>query len=68
MRVVLIWLISVILGAYGGYLYGKSKVKTQIVEKQVEVVKYVAKKRAKIQAKPNASRDELLELMRSGHL
>ncbi|MBR6355683.1 MAG: hypothetical protein IKR92_02405 [Alphaproteobacteria bacterium] len=58
----------VILAALGGYLYGKSQVKTQIIEKEVEVIKYVAQKRAKIQAKPNASRTELIELMRKGEL
>lgn len=59
---------AVILAALGGYLYGKSQAKTQIIEKEVEVIKYVAQKRAKIQAKPNASRTELIELMRKGEL
>jgi hypothetical protein len=59
---------AVVLSAYGGYLYGKSRAQTQIVEKQVEVIKYVAQKRAKIQARPNASRAELLELMHKGEL
>lgn len=68
MKLIIFWFLSVLLSAYGGYLYGKSQVKTQIIEKQVEVIKYVAKKRAQIQAKPNANRDELLELMRSGRL
>lgn len=68
MKMMLIWFVSVLLAAYGGFLYGKSTVKTQIVEKQVEVIKYVAEKRAKIQARPNANRDELLKLMREGHL
>lgn len=57
-----------VLTATGGYLYGKSQAKTQIIEKEVEVIKYVAQKRAKIQAKPNASRTELIELMRKGEL
>lgn len=68
MKMILLWFVSVIMAAYGGFLYGKSQAKTQIVEKQVEVIKYEAKKRAKIQARPNANRDELLELMRTGHL
>lgn len=59
---------AVVLSAFGGYLYGKSQAKTQIIEKQAEVIKYVAQKRAKIQAQPNASRTELLELMRKGEL
>lgn len=56
------------ISAFSGYLYGKSRVKLQIVEKQTEVIKYVAQKRAKIQAEPNASRDELIELMHNGKL
>ncbi len=68
MKIMLMWFISVFLAACGGFLYGRSVVKTQIVEKQVEVIKYVAKKRAIIQAKPNANRDELLKLMYSGNL
>lgn len=68
MKTVLIAVSAVILSAYGGYLYGKSQAKTQIIEKEVEVIKYVAQKRAKIQAHPNASRTELIELMRKGKL
>ena len=68
MKMILVWFISIFLAACGGFLYGKSQAKTQIVEKQAEVIKHVAKKRAKIQAKPNADRDELLKLMRSGSL
>ena len=68
MKTVLIAVGAVILSAYGGYLYGKSQAKTQIIEKEVEVIKYVAQKRAKIQARPNASRTELIELMRKGKL
>ena len=67
-RTVLLACGAVVLSAYGGYLYGKSRAHTQIVEKQVEVIKYVAQKRAKIQARPNASRTELIELMRKGEL
>ncbi|MBQ8481610.1 MAG: hypothetical protein IJ532_03665 [Alphaproteobacteria bacterium] len=68
MKMILLWFVSVLMAAYGSFLYGKSQAKTQIVEKQVEVIKYVAEKRAKIQARPNANRDELLKLMREGHL
>lgn len=68
MKMMLFWFVSVLMAACGGWLYGKSQVKTQIVEKQVEVIKYEAKKRAKIQSRPNANRDELLKLMRSGNL
>ncbi len=68
MRSVLMACGAVALSALGGYLYGKSQAKTQIVEREVEVIKYVAQKRAKIQAEPNASRAELIELMRKGEL
>lgn len=68
MKMMLIWFVSVLLAACGGFLYGKSMAKTQVVEKQTEVIKYVAKKRAIIQAKPNADRDELLKLMRANNL
>jgi hypothetical protein len=57
-----------VLSAFGGYIYGKSQVKTKVIEKQVEVIKYVAQKRSKIQAQPHAGRDELLRLMRTGQL
>ena len=68
MKVVIMWILSVSAALCVGYLYGKSRTETQIVEKQVEVIKYVAQKRAKIQAQPNAHRDELLNLMRKGNL
>ncbi|MBQ9271108.1 MAG: hypothetical protein IJ218_02435 [Alphaproteobacteria bacterium] len=68
MKMVVLAIGIIFLSAYGGYLYGKSKAKTQIVEHQVEVIKYVAQKRAKIQARPNASRTELIELMQRGEL
>ena len=68
MKMILVWFVSVFLAACGGFLCGTSMTKTQVVEKQTEVIKYVAKKRAIIQAKPNADRDELLKLMRANNL
>jgi len=68
MKTIIIGAGVLLLSFYGGYLYGKSCVKLQIAEKQSEVIKYVVQKRAKIQIKPNASRDELIELMRNGKL
>lgn len=68
MKMIVLMIAAVMLAAYGGFLYGKSKAETKIIEKKVEVIKYVAQKRAKIQAQPNANRDELLELMRAGRL
>jgi hypothetical protein len=68
MKTIMLSVLMCVLAAIGGYTLGKSRAKTQVVEKQVEVIKYVAQKRSKIQAEPNARRDELLELMRAGKL
>lgn len=68
MKMILLYFLLCFLCICGGYLYGKSQAKTKIIEKQVEVIKYVAQKRAQIQAMPNANRDELLKLLRSGQL
>ena len=68
MRIIWLGLGMVVLAAYGGYVYGKSKAQIRIVEKEAEVIKHVAQKRAKIQAEPNASRNDLLELMHAGKL
>ena len=51
-----------------GQKVGESRAKVQIVEKQVEVIKYVEKKKALSQSRPNAGRDDLLKLMRAGKL
>ena len=51
-----------------GQTNGRSEAKIQIIEKEVEVIRYVEKKRAEIQAKPNAGRDALLELMHNNKL
>lgn len=50
------------------YQLGKSNAKVQIITKEVEVIKYVKENRKTIQAQPNASRDELLKLMRESKL
>ena len=44
------------------------EVRVQVIEKQVEVIRYVEKKKAEIHARPNAGRDDLLKLMRAGRL
>ena len=51
-----------------GQEVGRSKAKIQIIEKEVEVIRYVEKKKAEIHARPNAGRDDLLKLMRAGKL
>ncbi len=51
-----------------GQANGRKEAKIRIIEKEVEVIRYVEKKRAEIQAKPNAGRNALLELMHAGRL
>jgi hypothetical protein len=51
-----------------GEASGRKEAKIQIIEKEVEVVRYVEKKKAEIHARPNAGRDDLLKLMRAGRL
>ena len=57
------------------YMLGRSHSEVKIIKeqgkeviKQVEVIKYVEKEKAKIWVKPNAGRDDLLNLMRGGEL
>ncbi len=63
--VVFILFISAMLGAY---LLGRSHSELKIVKEQVEVVKYVDKKKAEIYSKPNLSRNAILERMRDNKL
>lgn len=51
-----------------GYFMGASQTKAKISEKKAEIIKNESQKRALIQAEPNASRTDLLKLMRSGKL
>lgn len=61
--------ILVVDGAYyAGYSVGSSDTKVEYVTKEIEVVRYVDKKKSDIYSKPNAGRDTLLELMRSNKL
>ncbi len=63
--VVVVLFLSCLLGAY---LLGRSHSELKIVKEQVEVVKYVEKKKADIYSKPNLGRDSLLKLMHDGKL
>ena len=63
--VVVVLFLSCLLGAY---LLGCSHSELKIVKEQVEVVKYVEKKKADIYSKPNLGRDSLLKLMHDGKL
>lgn len=65
----LVVLILIASGAYcAGYRVGSANRQIEYVTKQVEVVKYVEKEKAKIYAQPNAGRDDLLKLMHVGKL
>ena len=68
MKKILIIFGALVASFISGYVIGSAKTKVKIVEKKAEIIKNVAQKKAIIQAEPNASRDELLELMRSGEL
>lgn len=50
------------------YQLGASQKEVKIITQKVEVIKYVEKKKAAIYSKPNATRSELLVLMRAGSL
>ena len=50
------------------YFLGKSRAKIEVITEQIEVIKYVEKKRAEIHSRPNAKRDTLLERMHNGML
>lgn len=63
--VVIVLFISCLAGAY---FLGRSHSELKIVKEQVEVVKYVEKKKADIYSKPNASKKQLLDLMKSNVL
>ena len=57
------------------YMLGRSHCEVKIIReqgkeiiKEVEVIKYVEKEKAKIWTKPNANRDKLIELMQADKL
>ena len=50
------------------YAYGKTKAKTEIIEKQVEVIRYETKEVCKIMARPNLDDDNIVKLFRTGRL
>ena len=61
--------IIVVAGAYAfGYSSGKSNTTIQYITKEKEVIRYEAKEAAKIHAQPNASREQLLDLMKKNML
>lgn len=50
------------------YFLGRSHAKTKVITEQIEVIKYVEKKKSKIYGSPNIGRNNLLELMRKNQL
>lgn len=62
---VVVLFISSLLGAY---FLGRSHSELKIVKEQVEVIKYVEKKKADIYSRRSATRPELLELMYNNKL
>lgn len=61
--------IVIVCGAYySGYSIGASNTKVEYVTQEKEVIKYVAKETAIIHSKPNATREQILELMRRNML
>ena len=61
--------IIIIAGAYySGYKAGSGDTRVEYVTKEKEVIKYVAKEKAIIYSKPNAAREQLLDLMKSNVL
>ncbi|MBE6451506.1 MAG: hypothetical protein E7016_06050 [Alphaproteobacteria bacterium] len=72
------WAVSLLLLTalcFACYMLGRSHSEVKIIKqeqqqtiKEVEVIKNVEKQKAKIWTKPNADRDNLLELMHAGKL
>jgi hypothetical protein len=65
---VFVFILTVGGAYYLGYRVGSSDTRVEYITKEIEVVRYVDKKKSDIYSKPNASRDTLLELMRSNKL
>lgn len=63
-----VYFVLFISSLLGAYLLGRSHSELKIVKEQIEVVKYVNKETAKIHAQPNASREQLLDLMKKNML
>lgn len=63
--IIFVLYISTLIGAY---FLGRSHSELKIVKEQVEVVKYVEKKKYDIYSKPNLGRDAIIKLMQSNSL
>lgn len=59
----------IIAGSYfSGYSSGKAQSRIEYITKEVEVVRYVDKKKSEIYSAPNVGRSELLVRLRRGEL
>lgn len=62
-------LVSILFGTYYlGYRSGANNTRVEYVTKEKEVIRYIAKETANIQAKPNATKKQLLDLMKNNML
>ena len=62
-------LVAILLGTYYlGYRSGANNTRVEYVTKEKEVIRYIAKETANIQAKPNATKKQLLDLMKNNML
>lgn len=51
-----------------GKKVGASETQIKVITQEKEVIRYVEKKKSNIQSKPNANRDELVRMFKSGIL
>ena len=62
-------LAAILFGTYYlGYSVGANNTRVEYVTKEIEVIKYVDKKKSDIYSRPNASRAALLKLMQDNKL
>ena len=62
-------LVAILFGTYYlGYRSGANNAKVEYVTKEIEVIKYVDKKKSDIYSRPNASRTALIKLMLNNKL
>ena len=62
-------LVAILFGTYYlGYKAGTNNTRVEYVTKEIEVIKYVDKKKSDIYSRPNASKEQLLDLMKNNML
>lgn len=59
---IIIYLSSTLALCWLSYTYGRAQAKVQIIEKQVEIIKYETKEVSKIMAQPNLDDDNIVKL------